>query len=174
MADEAQKPVTPRFASRDWGVASYKRNEYHLTLTPLHTMADVENARLWGDLLGKMNRGDVLEAFKPDSGEWARFVVCESGPGFIRLGKTESFTPATIDIPEGSLATRWNAGKKGHEVIRVADAGRYRIVETRSHGHTIKLLLKEGDTMPQASTFSTTPSASHTGSGTVSMLRSSR
>ena len=29
------------------------------------------------------------------------------------------------------------------EVVRVADAGRYRIVEARSHGHTIKLLLKE-------------------------------
>ena len=39
------------------------------------------------------------------------------------------------------------------EVVRVADAGRYRIVETRSHGHTIKLLLKEGDEVPQSSTF---------------------
>ena len=31
------------------------------------------------------------------------------------------------------------------DVVRVSDAGRYRIVEARSHGHTIKLLLKEGD-----------------------------
>ena len=39
------------------------------------------------------------------------------------------------------------------DVTRVSDAGRYRIVETRSHGHTIKLLLKEGDAVPEGSTF---------------------
>jgi len=39
------------------------------------------------------------------------------------------------------------------EVVGVADAGRYRIVETRSHGHAIKLLLKEGGEVPRASTF---------------------
>ena len=30
---------------------------------------------------------------------------------------------------------------------------RYRIVETRSHGHNIKLLLKEGSEVPRGSTF---------------------
>jgi glycerol transport system ATP-binding protein len=39
------------------------------------------------------------------------------------------------------------------EVVRVSDAGRYRIVETRSHGHSIKLLLKEGESVPQGGTF---------------------
>jgi hypothetical protein len=35
----------------------------------------------------------------------------------------------------------------------VADAGRFRILETRSHGHSIKLLVKEGETVPEGSTF---------------------
>jgi glycerol transport system ATP-binding protein len=38
-------------------------------------------------------------------------------------------------------------------VVRVADAGRYRIVETRSHGHSIKLLVKEGESVPEGRTF---------------------
>jgi glycerol transport system ATP-binding protein len=39
------------------------------------------------------------------------------------------------------------------EVVRVSDAGRYRIVETRSHGQSIKLLLKEGESVPEGGTF---------------------
>jgi glycerol transport system ATP-binding protein len=39
------------------------------------------------------------------------------------------------------------------DVVRVSDAGRYRIVETKSHGHTIKLLLKEGESVPEGRTF---------------------
>jgi glycerol transport system ATP-binding protein len=39
------------------------------------------------------------------------------------------------------------------EVVRVADAGRFRILETRSLGHSIKLLVKEGETVPEGSTF---------------------
>jgi glycerol transport system ATP-binding protein len=38
------------------------------------------------------------------------------------------------------------------EVVRVADAGRFRIVEARSHGHAIKLLVKEGDPIPEGAT----------------------
>ena len=39
------------------------------------------------------------------------------------------------------------------DVVRVSDAGRFRIVEARSHGHSIKLLVKEGETVPEDQTF---------------------
>jgi glycerol transport system ATP-binding protein len=39
------------------------------------------------------------------------------------------------------------------EVTRVADAGRFRIVETRAHGSMIKLLVKEGSRVPEGKTF---------------------
>jgi glycerol transport system ATP-binding protein len=39
------------------------------------------------------------------------------------------------------------------DVVRVSDAGRFRIVEARSHGHSIKLLVKEGETVPEGQTF---------------------
>ncbi len=38
------------------------------------------------------------------------------------------------------------------DVVKVSDAGRFRIVETRSHGATIKLLLPEGATVPEGRT----------------------
>ncbi len=38
------------------------------------------------------------------------------------------------------------------EVTRVSDAGRFRIVETRCGGHMVKLLVKEGDTVPEGQT----------------------
>ena len=60
-------------------------------------------------------------------------------------GRTEiGVRPEFVSIAKSGIAA---------EVVRVADAGRYRIVEARSHGHTIKLLLKEGDEVPQSSTF---------------------
>ncbi len=34
------------------------------------------------------------------------------------------------------------------DIVKVADAGRYRIVETRHAGHSIKLLVPEGDAGP--------------------------
>lgn len=111
----------PKFRSSDFGVSSFKKNDWHLTLTEAHTMEDVSNPRLWGDLLGRFTRGDTIEAFKPDSGAWARFVVTEVGPGFIKLGKTESFTPAEVIVPEVGLEPKWNVGKRAFDVIRSAD-----------------------------------------------------
>lgn len=112
----------PKFKSNDFGVASFKRNEWHLTLTESQSMDDVMNPRLWGDLLGRMDRGNTLEVFKPDSGAWSRFVVVESGPGHIRLGKTESYSPAEVVVPQDvGLEPKWNVGKRAYDVIRSVD-----------------------------------------------------
>ena len=37
------------------------------------------------------------------------------------------------------------------DIVKVLDAGRYRIVEARAAGSTIKLLVREGETVPQGS-----------------------
>ena len=44
-----------------------------------------------------------------------------------------------------SLAERGIAA----EIVKVSDAGRYRIVDTRAAGHSVKLLVPEGDAIPQ-------------------------
>jgi hypothetical protein len=112
----------PKFKANDFGVASFQRNEWRLTLTEAHTMEHVTNPRLWGDILGKMVRGDMVEAFKPDTGDYARFVVTEAGTGFIKLGMTEAFAPEAVVEPEDvGLETKWNVGKRAFDVIRSAD-----------------------------------------------------
>lgn len=113
--------IVPKFRSNDFGVSSFKKNDWHLTLTEAHEMEHVANPRLWGDLLEKIARGDTIEAFKPDSGAWARFVVTEAGVGFIKLGKTESFTPAEVTVLDVGLEPKWNVGKRAFDVIRSAD-----------------------------------------------------
>ena len=35
------------------------------------------------------------------------------------------------------------------EIVKVSDAGRFRIVETRASGSSIKLLVPEGDEIPE-------------------------
>lgn len=108
----------PRFSARDFGVAQFKRNEWRLDLTEAHSLSDVENSKLWGDILGKIARGDTVEAFKADTGEWAKFVVAEAGPGFIKVGRVEAFTPAEVEIPDCNLKVKWNVGKRAFDVIR--------------------------------------------------------
>jgi hypothetical protein len=116
-----ETPV-PKFKANDFGIASYKRSDWHLTLTEAHTMEHVSNPRLWGDLLGKPVRGDTVEAFKPDTGEFAKFVITEAAPGFIKLGRIESFTPeVVVEIEDAGLETKWNVGKRAFDVIRSAD-----------------------------------------------------
>src|SRR5262245_16299000 len=39
------------------------------------------------------------------------------------------------------------------DIVKVLDAGRYQIVESRSAGSTIKLLVREGETVPEGRTF---------------------
>ena len=39
------------------------------------------------------------------------------------------------------------------DIVKVLDAGRYQIVESRAAGSTIKLLVREGETVPQGSAF---------------------
>ena len=116
MTEETRR--VPRFHARDFGVAQFKRNEWRLDLTEAHEMSDVENPKLWGDILGKVARGDTVEAFKADSGEWAKFVTTEAGPGFIKLGRVEGFTPPEVEIPDGNLSVKWNVGKRAFDVKR--------------------------------------------------------
>lgn len=111
----------PKFKANHFGVASYQRNEWHLELQPPHEMADVSDPILWKDILGREKPGDTVEAFKPDSGAWAKFVILESRPGFIRLGNIEGYTPAEVKEPEGQLAPKWNVGKRSFDVIRKSD-----------------------------------------------------
>jgi len=111
----------PRFKSQDFGVSSFKRNEWHLVLQPSQSMDDVSNPYLWKDIADKQKAGDTVEVFKPDTSEWALFVIFEVGTNFIRLGKTITAAMPEVKEPEGQLIPKWNVGKRSFDVVRKAD-----------------------------------------------------
>lgn len=112
---------TPRFKTQDFGISSYKRNDWALELQPAHSMDDVNDPLLWKDILGKQAPGDTISAFKPDTGEYGKFIVLECRAGFIRLGRIESYAPSEAKEPEGQLGLKWNVGKRAYDVIRKTD-----------------------------------------------------
>ncbi len=67
-------------------------------------------------------------------------IAAATGKGKTELGVRPEFVSiATSGIPA--------------DIVRVSDAGRFRIVETRAHGSTVKLLLPEHQAVPEGRTF---------------------
>ena len=71
-------------------------------------------------------------------------IAVDNGAAATGKGRTEiGVRPEFVSISRGGLPA---------EVTRVSDAGRFRIVETRCGGHMVKLLVKEGDMVPEGHT----------------------
>ena len=67
-------------------------------------------------------RGDIIEVRKPDPGLYAELLVTEVGTGFVRVRPIKAYEPAQVDVKsESPMTTKWNFGKKVHEVIRKSD-----------------------------------------------------
>lgn len=64
--------------------------------------------------------GDKINVFKRDTMEMRSYMISGIGAGFIKLIEAERYAgPATEEVaPDSPLTTRWNVGKRGHEVVR--------------------------------------------------------
>jgi hypothetical protein len=64
--------------------------------------------------------GDELVVFKRDAMAKRRYMISGIGDGFMRLVEIERASVASpLDLrPDSPLQTRWNVGKRGHEVVR--------------------------------------------------------
>ena len=117
--------------SRHFGVAEFKFRRWSAELTPDQTFEDALVPEFWKsqaevirghDKANPKGRGDIIEIRKPDTGLYAELLVLEVGPGFLRVKPLKSFEPEVVKEAEGSsLTTKWNFGKKVHEVIRKSD-----------------------------------------------------
>ena len=174
MFDEPLTVIDPHLK---WQLRS-KLKELHLRTkrTMIYVTHDQTEALTFADQVVVMNLGEVVQAgtpielFERPQHTFVGHFIGSPGmnvlPCEVRDGKA-LFAGTPVDA-----ANIQSAGKRGRteigvrpefvslarsgisaDVVRVADAGRYRIVETRSHGHTIKLLLKEGEEVPQSGTF---------------------
>lgn len=120
-----------RMLAKNFGVASFKYNEWSAMLTEAQTIDDAMQPQFWDGqaehVMGhdKANpRGvlDLIHVRKPDAGLYVLLLITEIGKGFIKTVPVQGYAPPEIALPEGSaLAARWNVGRGCHEVIRSAD-----------------------------------------------------
>lgn len=74
--------------------------------------------------------GDEVSVFKRDAMAKRRYMITGIGAGFIRVVEIERAEIATpTELRENSpLQTRWNVGKRGHEVVRNEAAGQVTVM----------------------------------------------
>jgi len=58
------------------------------------------------------------------------------------------FLPQALATARGAVVSQKNGFPPDKGIVKVADTGRFRIVETRAQGHSIKLLVPEGEAIP--------------------------
>ena len=174
MFDEPLTVIDPHLK---WQLRS-KLKELHLKTrrTMIYVTHDQTEALTFADQVVVMNLGEVVQAgtpidlFEKPQHTFVGHFIGSPGmnvlPCEVRGGKA-LFAGEPIETGNAAAAIakgRTEIGvrpefvtlaKQGiaADVVRVADAGRYRIVETKSHGHTIKLLVKEGESVPEGRTF---------------------
>lgn len=120
---------TKKFSDRNFGLAEFKRNVWHLKLEEAETFDDATNSASWVNLVDKIighdkarGPGDRIEVWKPDTGAFGEMIINEIGPGYVRANFIRAYEPKVAEIPEGvPFVTRWNVGKRAHDVLRKAD-----------------------------------------------------
>ena len=166
MFDEPLTVIDPHLK---WQLRS-KLKELHLRTkrTMIYVTHDQTEALTFADQVVVMNQGEVVQAgtpvelFEKPQHTFVGHFIGSPGmnvlPCEVKGGKA-LFGGEAVAVGNGADATgkgRTELGVRPEfvslakagipaEVVRVADAGRFRIVETRSHGHSIKLLVKEGE-----------------------------
>jgi hypothetical protein len=129
MTEEIKKEETKKFAERNFGLAEFKRNVWHLTLEENETFEDALNSANWSNLVSKIvghdksrGPGDLIQVWKPDTGAFGEMIIREVGPGYARADFIRANEPKTIKLDDSNpFITKWNVGKKMHEVLRRAD-----------------------------------------------------
>jgi glycerol transport system ATP-binding protein len=174
MFDEPLTVIDPHLK---WQLRS-KLKELHLKTkrTMIYVTHDQTEALTFADQVVVMNLGEVVQAgtpvdlFERPQHTFVGHFIGSPGmnvlPCELRGGKA-FFGGELVEAGNATAARGTGRSELGvrpefvsiagsgipAEVVRVSDAGRYRIVETRSQGHSIKLLLKEGESVPEGGTF---------------------
>lgn len=130
-----QKPkeglVQKRQLDKNFGIATLKFNRWSAELDEAQTLDDALTPTFWSGQAEKLmghdkanprGRGDIIEIRKLDTGLYAELLVVEIGKGFIKTELVRRAEPEAVTVPDDSpLTTRWNVGKRAHDVIRRSD-----------------------------------------------------
>lgn len=120
-----------RLGGNAFGLVSFKFNRWSAELAEDQTLEDALEPEFWRDLADKVmghdrtnpkGRGDIIEVRKMDTGLYAELIITEVGPGFLKVRQLVRDEPEVAKLPDDCpLQTKWNPGKKVHDVIRKAD-----------------------------------------------------
>ena len=170
MFDEPLTVIDPHLK---WQLRS-KLKELHQRIrrTMIYVTHDQTEALTFADQVVVMNNGEVVQAGTPiDLFERPQHTFVGhfiGSPGMNVLpcevrGGQASFAGHAVGTGNAAAARsgkRLEIGVRPEfvslaetgieaDIVKVADAGRYRIVETRTHGSTVKLLVAEDEPVPQ-------------------------
>lgn len=120
-----------KMSDKNFGVASFKFNRWSAELDEAQTIEDAMKPDFWAHQAAKVMgqdktnpKGmlDVIEVRKRDSGLYAELLIIDVGSGFIRVKLIGKYEPEETAVPDDvPFVTRWNPGKKAHEVLRKSD-----------------------------------------------------
>jgi hypothetical protein len=116
---------------RNFGEHSFKFRRWSAELAPDQSLEDTFEPEFWKtqsihlaghDKANPKGRGDIIEVRKPDTGLYAELLVLEVGNGYVRVQPLKAYQPEEVkEESESPLTTKWNFGKKVHEVVRKSD-----------------------------------------------------
>lgn len=126
---EIAKSRAPKILDRQFGLVEFKFRRWSAELTEEQTLEIALDPTFWAGQVDKImghdkskGRGDIIEIRKADISLYAELLIVEIGAGFVKTVLISEAKPESIEIPASSpLATKWNVGKRCHEVVRVAD-----------------------------------------------------
>jgi hypothetical protein len=121
----------PNMMDKNFALAEFKSRRWRAELTEDQIVEDTADPTFWRhqadkimghDVLNAKGRGDILEVFKPDTSEYVELLVTEIGKGFVKTRLISHSKPDDVAVPDASpLTTKWNVGKRAHEVVRKSD-----------------------------------------------------
>jgi hypothetical protein len=122
------KPQPVRISDRAFGVAEFKFRRWSAELTEEQSIEDALKPEFWANQADKLmghdpanpkGRGDIIEIRKLDTGLYAELIVRSIGKGFIRCDVIRAQEPdAAVEAEDAPLKTKWNVGKRMHDVVR--------------------------------------------------------
>jgi glycerol transport system ATP-binding protein len=174
MFDEPLTVIDPHLK---WQLRSkLKELQQRIKRTMIYVTHDQTEALTFADQVVVMNNGEVVQTGTPSElfekpmhtfvghfigSPGMNLMPCDVRGGKAFVGDQEVpvenvlHAPKTGKLEIGVRPEFVNFAKKGiaAEVVRISDVGRYRVVETRVAGSSVKLIAGEGVAIPEGKTF---------------------
>lgn len=121
------KRVVARLRGGDFRAFGHGYNRWQADLTEEQTLADALEPAFWQDVAAKimghdkarpLGLMDIIELRKRDTLDYWELQVVGVGNGYLKVRAIRESVSPEVKLPEGSsLKSRWNVGKRSHEVV---------------------------------------------------------